>query len=120
MLRRLIPIFIFGGVALASAQNYTAQVVQVPDGDTIQVLHNGKREWIRFNGVDCPESGDPYTTIATETAVQLLQGKTVTIRPYHVDTHRRIVADVFLADGSSPNVKLVRSGHCRWSHRYTK
>ena len=117
MLRNLFLVLFLGVACLVNAGDYTAQVLQIPDGDTIQVAHNGKSEWIRLNGVNCPENYEPYTAVATQTAVELFKGKILTIRPLHLDGHHRMIADVFLPDGSSANFVLVRSGHCRWSHR---
>ena len=110
---------LLASMSFVYAEHYAARAIQVPDGDTIQVARDGRTEWIRLNGVDCPESGDPYTTIATETARELFLGKLLSIHSLRVDAHHRIVADVFLPDGSSPNVLLIRSGHCRWSHHYS-
>jgi len=40
-------------VVPASA-DFSSRVVGITDGDTIKVLHNGKAEKIRLNGIDCP------------------------------------------------------------------
>ena len=40
--------------------NFSGQVVGVLDGDTIDVLHNGKAERIRLKGIDCPEKGQAF------------------------------------------------------------
>jgi endonuclease YncB( thermonuclease family) len=114
----LLLLLFFGIACFAHTEDYTAQVLRIPDGDTILVEHNGKGLWIRLNGVNCPENYEPYSDIALQTAVELFKGKTLTIRPYHLDPHHRMIADVFLPDGSLANIPLVRSGHCRWSHRY--
>ena len=37
--------------------DFTGPVVSVLDGDTIEVLHNGHAERIRFSGIDCQEKG---------------------------------------------------------------
>jgi endonuclease YncB( thermonuclease family) len=37
--------------------DFSGRVVGVTDGDTITVLHDGKGEKIRLNGIDCPEQG---------------------------------------------------------------
>jgi len=39
---------------------FTGQVVGIVDGDTIDVLHNGKTERVRLYGIDCPEKKQPY------------------------------------------------------------
>jgi len=42
------------------ALDFTAPVVSVLDGDTIEVLHNQHPERIRLSGIDCPEKGHAY------------------------------------------------------------
>ena len=37
------------------AASFQGQVVKVSDGDTIQVMHNGKAEKVRLAEIDCPE-----------------------------------------------------------------
>jgi endonuclease YncB( thermonuclease family) len=39
-------------------------VVGITDSDTIKVMHNGKAEKIRLNGIDCPEMAQPFGTKA--------------------------------------------------------
>ena len=46
----LAPALVFGG-------DFTGKVVGVVDGDSIRVMHDGKAEQIRLNGIDCPEKG---------------------------------------------------------------
>jgi micrococcal nuclease len=38
------------------ASGFTGEVVGVLDGDTIEVLHNGKAQRVRLCGIDCPET----------------------------------------------------------------
>jgi len=39
------------------AADFTGQGVSVPDGDTIEVLHNTYPERVRLSGIDCPKKG---------------------------------------------------------------
>lgn len=41
----------------AFAEDFSGPVVSVLDGDTIEVLHSHRAEYIRLNGIDCPEKG---------------------------------------------------------------
>ena len=42
------------------AESFVGKCVGVTDGDTISVMHNGKAEKIRLNGIDCPESHQDF------------------------------------------------------------
>ena len=42
------------------ADDFSGPVVGISDGDTITVLHDGKGEKIRLNGIDAPEKGQAF------------------------------------------------------------
>ena len=44
-----------------SAQTFSGKCVGVSDGDTIKVLRDGREARIRLEGIDCPESGEPFS-----------------------------------------------------------
>lgn len=44
----------------AFAEDFTWPVVGVIGGDSIRVMHEGRVEEIRRNGIDCPEKGQAY------------------------------------------------------------
>ena len=43
-----------------SASAWETSVDKVHDGDTIEVTRKGREVDIRFYGIDCPESDQPY------------------------------------------------------------
>ncbi len=43
------------------AQTFSGMCVGVTDGDTIKVLRDGREARIRLEGIDCPESGEPFS-----------------------------------------------------------
>lgn len=66
------------------AADFTGRVVGISDGDTISVLHNGRAEKIRLNGIDCPEKQQPFGQRAKQFTSKLVFGKEVTgqdVRP---------------------------------------
>ncbi len=53
-----------------------AQVLSVIDGDTIQVrMADGSTEQVRYIGIDCPASGQPFGAQATSRNSQLVAGQ---------------------------------------------
>lgn len=52
----LLSIFTFSSSSKA-VQQFAGQVVGVIDGDSLRVMHDGRAEQVRLNGVDCPEKG---------------------------------------------------------------
>jgi endonuclease YncB( thermonuclease family) len=62
------------------ANNLTAKVITVLDGDTIEVIHNQHPERTRLNGIDCPEKGRAFGQRAKHAASELVFGKEVTVQ----------------------------------------
>ncbi|WP_103105431.1 thermonuclease family protein [Brevibacillus reuszeri] len=93
-----------------------ATVKRVVDGDTFE-LENGEK--VRMIGMDTPETVkpnhpvEPYGKEASNFTKELLTGQKVTLKfdvePY--DKYKRLLAYVYLSDGTFVNEKLVRDGY---------
>lgn len=101
-----------------SAFAFTALVVSVTDGDTIDVLSNGRPTRIRLHGIDCPEKRQAYGSRAKLATAVLTFGQAVSIHPYEKDRYGRLVADVMLSDETNVNQLLVKEGWCWWYRKY--
>ncbi len=99
-----------------SVYAFNAYVKYVIDGDTI-VLSNGKK--VRYLAINAPEiahydqKGEPYGKEATERNRQLVEGKIVRLEygQRKKDRFGRILAFVFLRDGTFVNKQLVEEGY---------
>ncbi|NRS47354.1 thermonuclease family protein [Brevibacillus sp. HB2.2] len=95
-----------------------ALIKRVVDGDTFE-LDSGEK--VRMIGVDTPETVkpnhpvEPYGKEASNYSKELLTGKKVKLKfdvePY--DKYKRLLAYVYLEDGTFVNEKLVRDGYAR-------
>ena len=104
---------------LTSHASVTGRVVGVSDGDTITVLAEGNKPVkVRFNGVDCPESAQPFGSVAKQFTSKAVFGKSVRVRVTDTDRYGRTVGDVFDPAGSNLNQALVRNGYAWWYRRY--
>ena len=101
-----------------SAEGFSGQVVAVLDGDMIEVLHDNRRQRIRLNVIDCPETGQAYSTNAKQATSEFVFGKEVTLHTHGMDKYGRTIADVLLPDGSSVNQRLVKEGWCWWYQKH--
>ena len=72
----------------AYAESFTGKLVKVLDGDTVEVLHDGKAERIRLAQIDCPEKGQPYGQAAKKYVLEVAAQKIVTVQ---VETDRKSV-----------------------------
>ena len=112
-------ILLLGNTVLSSA-DFTGKVKTVDDGDTIIVLHDGRDEHIRFNGIDAPEKSQPYGRKAKEFTIDATLNKEVTIIDYGKDKYGRTIGDVVLQDGSNLNRQLVKEGLAWWFWKHSQ
>lgn len=120
----------------AASDAQRARVFTIVDGDTIRVYVGGQRRTVRLIGVDTPELRDrddpaaPPQRFAREAADftrKTLYGKQVRLEYEdrdRIDRYGRVLAYVFLDDGTFFNRELVRSGYgrayTRFPFRYRK
>ena len=103
----------------AHAGDFTGKVVGVHDGDTFTILHDGKAEKVRVNGIDSPELGQPFGMKAKQYASALIFGRVVTAKTSGTDRYGRTVGDAVLADGRHLSREMVRAGFAWWYRRYS-
>ncbi|MGQ9926315.1 MAG: thermonuclease family protein [Chloroflexaceae bacterium] len=97
------------------------QVVNVVDGDTVDVRINGQVERVRLIGIDTPESVDPRRTVecfgreAAARAAELLAGQTVMLEADSSQADRdrfgRLLRYLWLPDGRMANYELIEQGY---------
>jgi micrococcal nuclease len=99
-----------------SEHQESGKVVKVSDGDTIEVFVNNKSIRIRLFGIDAPERGQAFNVKSREFLAELVAGKVITYTVVDVDQYKRIVADVFLPDGTHVNARMVQEGFA-WHYK---
>ena len=55
------------------------KVIKIKDGDTIDILFNGKPLTIRFAHIDCPEKKQPFGNVAKQFTADKCFGQNLTI-----------------------------------------
>ena len=104
---------------LACAASFSGKVVKVSDGDTIEVMREGRAEKIRLAGIDCPEKKQAFGKAAKRFTLDLAAQKIVTVKVETTDRYGRTVGEVILPDGRSLNRELVRAGYAWWYRKYS-
>jgi endonuclease YncB( thermonuclease family) len=102
----------------APSSEFNGNVVSVKDGDTIEVMHDGKAERIRLYGIDAPEKAQAFGQKAKQATSDLVFGKSVKIIVKDHDRYGRTVGVVVMADGKTLNAELVRIGMAWWYKQY--
>ena len=96
--------------APARHRAFAAKVTSVVDGDTIHVVDDGGvPRVIRVEGIDCPESGQPYGGVARRFTRAQTFDRRVQVQVVDTDRHGRLVARVYV-DGADLSVTLLREG----------
>ncbi len=120
----ILFICVFSPEIYAISQTYFVKTVL--DGDTI-ILENGER--VRYNGVNTPEiahkdrPGEPFGEQAKKRNAELVLHKSVRLEiapEQEKDRYGRLLADVFLTDGTNAGEMLVSEGlayTCRYGRQ---
>jgi len=97
----------------------SGKVVGVTDGDTIDVMDQGRAVRLRLYGIDCPEKSQAFGTKAKQFTADLCFGRTVRWERKDVDRYGRSVALVWVGE-DLVNEKLVAAGMAWTYTRYCK
>jgi endonuclease YncB( thermonuclease family) len=100
------------GTSTEVSSREIAFVMQVIDGDTIEVILDGVPYNLRYIGIDAPEMGMPFSEQATEANQRLVEGQIVELERdvSETDQYGRLLRYVYLNDGLFVNAELVRLG----------
>lgn len=99
---------------------FTGKVVSIKDGDTFEVIRNGKAEKIRLTDIDAPESSQPFGKAAKKFASDLCYGKEVIVKPKkRRDKYGRILGTIYIQDSLNINEEMVKAGYA-WRYKYSK
>ena len=92
-------------------------VINVVDGDTIDVNINGETKRIRLIGIDAPEMSENecYNNESFEKIKELLLNKKVSLEVDSTqddkDKYNRLLRYVFLEDGTNLNLYMIKNGY---------
>ena len=93
------------------------RIVRVIDGDTIVLLDSlNVQHKIRLDGIDCPEKGQPFGSVATKFVKDISKGKFATIHYTKKDRYRRVLG-VLIVDSVDVNKELLRNG-LAWHYKH--
>lgn len=106
---------------LVSSQPGLYLVNEVSDGDTFNIMMNGRSERVRMIGVDTPELHHPekpvqcFAEAAKQFTARLIGGQQVRLEADHLDDNRdlygRLLRYVYLTDGRLVNAEIIKEGY---------
>jgi endonuclease YncB( thermonuclease family) len=93
------------------ADTLSGKVIGIKDGDTIDILYNGKKLTVRLAHIDCPEKKQPFGQAAKKFMSDNCYEQVVTIQHKNeYDRNKRLIGEVINAKGENINKQLVKAG----------
>ena len=112
----ILSILLFNLILVSVSIAGQFKVTRVTDGDTINVVGNGKKEIIRLVGIDAPEKsrrkhepGQPFSQKSTKYLASIVLNKMVDIKSYGQDRYNRTLGIVYV-NGINVNLEMVKAG----------
>jgi|TARA_B110001469_G_scaffold125163_1_gene140099 endonuclease YncB( thermonuclease family) len=125
-LKRLVIVMLFLSSTYSFA-DFNAVVVNIVDGDTIDVIdNNSKKLRIRLLGIDAPEKKQHFGHESFFYLNRILNGQSVTIisnpdkkKPYTLGYYKRIIGKVVM-NGRDINLEMIKKGMAWHFKKYKK
>lgn len=101
---------------------FTAKVVRVMDGDTMEALYKNKLLKIRLAHIDCPEkrSSQPFYANSKKALSDLCFGQYVTVITENIDRYGRLICLVMNTKKQIVNQEMVRQGMAWHFKKYSR
>jgi endonuclease YncB( thermonuclease family) len=114
----LLALLALAAALPAAAETVEGTVVEVRDGDTLELEVGAGTVAVRLYGIDSPESAQSYGAEAARLARGRALGRQVTVQVTDRDRYGRLVGEVILPGGESLNEVLVAAGLAWWYREY--
>lgn len=103
-------------------KTFSAKVIGIKDGDTMEVLYQNKPVKIRLAHIDCPErrGGQPYNKNAKEALSKLCFGQQVKVYARNYDRYKRLIAVVANTKKQIVNQEMIKQGMAWHFKKYSK
>jgi endonuclease YncB( thermonuclease family) len=106
----VMAIVALAAIPAIAAEPITGKVVSVTDGDTVRVLDAANvQHKVRLDGIDAPERGQPFGTVARDRLAALVMGKAVKVHDDGRDKWGRTLGRIE-AEGQDVNHRMVADG----------
>ena len=105
---------------IAAKAVFSGKVIKIVDGDTYDILlANNTTKRIRMEGIDTPERGMAFYTVAKNYLGSLCFGKTVSVMQTDTDRYGRTIAKSYLINGTELGLLMVEAGYAWHFKKYS-
>jgi endonuclease YncB( thermonuclease family) len=105
------PVTSATGQPLNQQNTFSAKVVSITDGDTVDVLGPDNATYaVRLSGIDAPEHDQAFGTQSTQHLAGLISGKTVTLECENERSYGRLICKILLPNGEDLDLDQVKAG----------
>ncbi|UYB60236.1 thermonuclease family protein (plasmid) [Klebsiella michiganensis] len=111
-----LAVFLLYAPLTSDAKTFSAKVVRVIDGDTVQAYDGTTNTRIRLYGIDAPESNQAFGQKAKQIMIQLVANQVVHIQVHGQDVYGRMLGTIYLKN-KDINAIMVADGMA-WAYRY--
>jgi endonuclease YncB( thermonuclease family) len=108
-IRWVAVLFLLGTLTAAYAEEFSAKVIVVIDGDTVLILRGNKQIKVRLAGIDAPEKAQAFGENSKQSLTELVLNKQVRVDSQAMDSYGRMVAQIKV-DELNVNYEQVQRG----------
>ena len=108
-IRWVVILFLLGTLTAAYAEEFSAKVIVVIDGDTVLILRGNKQIKVRLAGIDAPEKAQAFGENSKQSLTELVLNKQVRVDSQAKDSYGRMVAQIKV-DELNVNYEQVQRG----------
>ncbi len=105
-----------------SNQTFSAKVIGISDGDTMEILYKNVPTKIRLAHIDCPEKRgkQPFGNNAKVALSDLCFQRIVTVKGEKYDRYKRLIAVVINDKNQNINQEMIKLGMAWHYKKYSK
>lgn len=103
-------------------KTFSAKVIGISDGDTMEILYKNSPTKIRLAHIDCPEKRgkQPFGNNAKIALSNLCFGRFVTVKGEKYDRYKRLIAVVINDKNQNINQEMIKQGMAWHFKKYSK
>jgi len=117
MSRALLAVVFCSWIFVAQADEFSAKVIAVFDGDTVLIKRANGVTKVRLAGIDAPEKTQTFGATSKQSLAEMVSGKQIHLVTQAVDKYGRLIARISV-NGLDVNAEQIRRGMAWESSRF--